>query len=835
MGMEDREASRNRERDLVLSPNEYAFISDQTKGNINVYVGPYKTSLANTDLPVFFDEKTKRFQSSILEKSIQTFAIAPENWYITLKNPVKDHSHPKNGTVNNSTELNTGHKINIPGPVSFALFPGQMAKVIKGHHLRSNQYLVVRVYDEISAKDNWSKGSVVKTTEDAGNPGLNVDQLTLGKLFIIKGTEVSFYIPPTGIEVVKDSRGEYIRNAVTLERLEYCILLDESGNKRYVRGPDVVFPQPTENFLEKNGNRKFKAFELSEIKGLYIKVIDAYTDKDTGKTYKEGDEIFMTGKDQMIYFPRPEHAIIKYGVSDTHYAVAIPSGEGRYILNRLNGVVSLIKGPAMYLPNPMNEVIVRRILDDHVVRLWFPGNKEAVEVNAILKAEVEKNKPSRSAAAPAAEVWQQVDSLLSKADASDDAEEGFSGDSFERNPVYTPPRTITLDTKYEGAVAINVWTGYAVMVISKTRDRKVIVGPQTYLLEYDETLDVASFSKGVPKSDKECERTVYLRILNNRVSDLVEAETRDYCKLAVKIALKVDFEGDPSKWFNVENYVKFLTDRFRSVIRSEVKKHNLQAFYDDAAGLMKDTLLGKEVNDSRQGYRFEENGMIVKDLEILQLMIIDQKIATALINSRHEEIQQSLVLEKDKRELQYTKENEIIKREKETVTLATQQMILGLKEDFIKKQIEYEELAFKLESDLAAKKRDNELKSEKEQNEIEAAKRQREREAEELALKIKSANQKVELEYLKAEVAALASKAEAITPEFIAALQAFGDKDLLLKMAESMAPLSILGGKSVSEVFANLLKGTKLEGVFLNVGNPAEIVTQAITSKKKEQ
>jgi hypothetical protein len=29
-----------RERDLVLAPNEFAFISDQTKGNINVYVGP---------------------------------------------------------------------------------------------------------------------------------------------------------------------------------------------------------------------------------------------------------------------------------------------------------------------------------------------------------------------------------------------------------------------------------------------------------------------------------------------------------------------------------------------------------------------------------------------------------------------------------------------------------------------------------------------------------------------------------------------------------------------------------------------------------------------------
>ena len=55
-----------RERDLVLAPNEFAFISDQTKGNINVYVGPYKTSLANTDQPVTFNEANKRFERCTL-------------------------------------------------------------------------------------------------------------------------------------------------------------------------------------------------------------------------------------------------------------------------------------------------------------------------------------------------------------------------------------------------------------------------------------------------------------------------------------------------------------------------------------------------------------------------------------------------------------------------------------------------------------------------------------------------------------------------------------------------------------------------------------------------
>ena len=64
----------------------------------------------------------------------------------------------------------------------------------------------------------------------------------------------------------------------------------------------------------------------------------------------------------------------------------------------------------------------------------------------------------------------------------------------------------------------------------------------------------------------------------------------------------------------------------------------------------------------------------------------------------------------------------------------------------------------------------------------------------------------------------MVSKAEAVSPQLVAALRDFSDKALAGKMAESMAPLSILGGKSVAEVFGNLLRGTALEHVLI----PAE-------------
>jgi hypothetical protein len=80
------------------------------------------------------------------------------------------------------------------------------------------------------------------------------------------------------VEVVRDAADEYVRDAVTLERLEYCILLDENGNKRFIQGPAVVFPAPTETFVERAERRKFKAIELNENSGIYVKVIAPYTE-----------------------------------------------------------------------------------------------------------------------------------------------------------------------------------------------------------------------------------------------------------------------------------------------------------------------------------------------------------------------------------------------------------------------------------------------------------------------------------------------------------------------------------------------------------------------------
>lgn len=827
-------AVENRERDLVLAPNEYAFISDQTKGNVITYVGPYKTSMANTDKPVLFNKESKRFEICMLEDAICQFVTAPEGWYIVLKNPSKDSSHPQLGTSNTLTALDIGRKVNLPGPRFFALWPGQMAQVTPGHHLRSNEYLIVRVYEETQARLNWNKAVITpqKSNPDSVDEAASDDEmidaegLTMGHLLIIKGTDVSFYMPPTGIEVVRGEDDEHVRKAVTLERLEYCILLDEDGNKRYIQGPAVVFPRPTEKFLEKNGSRKFKAIELNENSGIYVKVIAPYTDN--GKAHKVGDELFITGKEQMIYFPRTEHALVKYGEQEIYYAIAIPHGEGRYFLNKNTGKVGLQKGPNMFLPDPREAVIVRRILTPKQVGLWFPGNAEALDYNQKLlelnAKEQEKADHAASMNAPVQEARKQkknIQNSYNDLSFEEQAKDNLFGNSFSRSESFTKPRTIVLNSKYEGAVTIDVWTGYAMLVTARSGERKVIVGPQTYLLEYDEVLQGFELSTGTPKNDDKLIRSAYLRVLNNKVSDRITAETKDFCDVNITLSYRVNFTGEPDKWFNVENYVKFLTDHLRSVVRNALKQVNVVDFYADGIALLRDIILGKKQTEDgkRIGWTFAENGMHIYEVEVLDIELLDKEIQTLLFKAKHDEIRQNLLLTNRQRELSFTESNELIARKISFTQSETKQQLVDLEKTEAAKRLEYDLLKLEAEFKVQQGEMKALLDEQAKQLDINSLKLQRDKETQELQLAMSERLLQQRITELQANAQAVIDKAHAVSPDLIAALQAFGDKALAEKMAQSMSPLSILGGKSIAEVFSNLLKGTILEKT-LALSNP---------------
>lgn len=880
--------------DLVLTHNQFALILDETKGVVNTYCGPFKSSLSAGDKPVIFNAKTKAYEEVDQSRAPQKMIVAPEGWYIVLYNPAKDDKHPVPGTSNSQIELLVGKKVNLAGPRSFAPWPGQYVKVVKGHSLRTNQYLLCVVYDDVAARENWSK-AVIKHQKvevpastkgddkgaDAGAESKAEDSktaeaavqlppdLTVGQLLIIKGTEVSFYIPPTGIKVVPDSNGDFVREAVTLELLEYCILLDEDGNKTYIRGPKVVFPKPTEKFVEEDGQRKFRAYELNPISAIHVKVIFGYTEKKDGKDIKHevGEELLITGNEESIYYPRKEHAIIKYGESDMIYAVAVPAGEARYVLNRLSGEISKRVGPCMLLPDPRKEVIVRRILDAEMVKLLYPGNATALlyneELRRIEKQQRDKDKQSDDYIEDRDLRSRSLDALGVEPTAKGGS---FGGNEFNRKTAFTPPRSIVLDTKYEGAPTVNIWTGYALLLSDKNGKRRVEVGPQTVLLDYSEFPEAMTLSTGTPKSDDKTIKTAFLRVLNNKVSDRVTVETSDLVSCDITLSLRVNFEGDKNKWFDVENFVKFLTDHTRSMLRNAVKKIGIEQFYAGAIDIVRDTILGKSGEDTkRPGRSFSENGMRVYDVEVLDVKIGDTKIGMALAKAMNDTVAKALELRSKKQELDFVKEcermsqetavaksetlkkSEKLSQEDAEAKSVTVQSGLDLRIAEAKKQLELNietlmnELKVKtkrLEDQLANEKislearlaredmsqesrislqkadLDSKLENQDSLDKISDAEIKRQKAQSDQDLAVAKTQLENRLNELAAQAKAYAERVGAVDDKLIAAIQTFGDKQLMSQIADKMAPLAILGGKSAVDVILQLIQGTGLEKLF---------------------
>ncbi|MCK6551894.1 hypothetical protein L6R52_39035, partial [Myxococcota bacterium] len=691
--------------------------------------------------------------------------------------PSKSGNHPTPGVSSSLTELRVGEKVNVPGPASFPLWPGQMAKIIEGHRLKSNQYLFVRIYDAEAAAKAGPKGLGLAEGEPVG-------ALVIGEERLIKGTEVSFYLPPTGIEVVPDAEGRLVRDAVSLERLEYCVLVGEDGRKSYVRGEAVVFPAPNQRFLERNGQRKFRAFELSEVTGLYVKVIAPYTDDD-GTAHAEGEELFITGASK-LYFPREEHAIIRYGQEDLHHAIAIPRGEGRYVLNRLTGEVTLVRGPVMFLPDPRKEVITRRVLSDRECALLYPGNQEALEHNrALRRARGEPTEAPRRTVADEPRAKERP---------------ATNEDGLQRSR-FVPPRTITLETKYEGAVSVDVWTGYAVQVVDRRGGRRVVQGPATVLLEYDEQLEVLSLSTGVPKSHASPLSTVFLRTSGNQVSDRIELVSSDLVRTALSVKYRVRFEGtEPARWFAVDDYVKLLCDHASSLVKAAARRTTIRELRLHVTELVRDALLGEKPGGGpRAGLSFAENAMRVFDVEVLDLLVIDQDVAARLSAAEARAIDSSITLAEREAERTRREQLEAIERAllREAQTTAILRLELERDEHERRHLLEKE----KRERAAALAKQEREAALEDATLALGVTERRlavlsAERTAE---LTHRRSLQGLELEALDARVRAATAHAEAVGPQLVEALRRLSDDALMSTVAENFGELAAVEGRGLLE------------------------------------
>jgi len=557
--------------------------------------------------------------------------------------------------------------------------------------------------------------------------------------------------------------------------------MDERSNKRdLVLAPgEYAYMQDVTKGVVKTYTGP-TAIELSELQGLHIKVIAPYSE--AGVEHREGDELFVTGKETAIYYPREEHSLIRVDSRDRHVAVAIPAGEGRYVVDRATGVIRVVRGPAMFLPNPIHEVLVRRVLGDRQSTTWYPANADALAYNRGLRSATET---------PAKQLPE------------------------------TRRASIVLDTRFDGAPKINVWVGYAVMVVDPRGQRRVVTGPATILLEYDETLEVLQLSTGTPKrADKRIE-TVYLRTLNNRVSDRCTVETADHVAITIGYALRVGFEGDPQRWFEVEDYVQLLCDHVRSLLRAAIKRRSVDDVYANVVELVRDALLGVAADAGpRPGLNFVENGMRVADVEVLEVTIGDEEIAELLGGAQREAVEEGIALVRERRGLELVRQREQITRSTIEEEAATRRRRAELDLDAAAERLRaaLTELEGEVRRAVAqldvSRARNATVDFEAEADLV------RRRAENALALEQEGAEQQLALTVLEAEVDATVKRFAAAQGGFSEALLALSNRETLAKIAEAMSVQQFVGGKTLVDVIGKVFSGTPLAGTL-------ERVTQA--------
>lgn len=436
----------------------------------------------------------------------------------------------------------------------------------------------------------------------------------------------------------------------------------------------------------------------------------------------------------------------------------------------------------------------------------FPGNTEAVKYNL----ELSKEQPTEQymPAARSAKNLQESAGQYSRSTMrfTDEATIDEFADNLRRGTEYTPPRTITLENKYEGAVNINVWPGYAVQVINKKGERRVVQGPSAILLEYDETLEKLTLSTGRPKSDVKTIETAYLHVKNNKVSDRVEATTSDLVNVQIDLSYRVNFnEGKENCWFSVQNYTKFLTDHLRSVIRNAVKKYGIEAFYANSIDIIRDTILGKSKDGTREGRTFDENGMHVYDVEVLNVNINDGTIASILVQNQHKIVQDAIRLMQSRKSLEITKETQEIERQITEEKSKTDLKTLEIQTKILQKKAERD-----------AVEKNAKAAIQKVIDEIAAAELARKKAEDERRLDRVQKQTTILTEAHKERMAA-------ITPNLIAAINNLGDNELAKALVDNLPRATgdagaIFGIGALKNVI-QMVAGTKMEKTLRDVSS----------------
>lgn len=790
-----------------LLAGQFIWLVSKKDGKMKPIIGPDPLDVTDDDMFVIADPKnnTKLISVDNANSAIQDFITLRSDEYAVIHNPVcaaavtEDYpngSYQAGKAASSMKELVHGKKkVVING--HFPVWPEQMIEVRKIPHLSANQYLMVTVESpedvdkdapfylltvqcaaitqamvdgQTETLDEKEKASP-KEVKEKGQKEPSI--FVLGQRIIIPGSLTPTYIPPSGIELVNS-----VRDALVPGPTQFCVIIDQNGQPNTYMGSGRVFPGPNDTVRMEGSNKGiYDAYHICPDRGILIRIIANVSEENLVKQlplnilmslkkdkYVKGDEIFVGGFDAYIApcsnfeIVEPESRIPHIGNDHSRvyvHAIGVDQKSGVYVRNVKTGNVELVKGEKALLLDPREQVHVQRTVD--------PG------------------------------LWNLMIG---------------QGEPHKKVPPETKGRVTT-----PWALSVMVPNNKACLIIGKG-GRKVEVGPKTILLEFEEVLEVLGLSTGTPKVDRNHFRTCFLRIRGNRVTDEIKLLTADGFTLEVRVQYNVLPVGETDesmvKWFNYKDYIFLVCSHTRSRLRAAAHRLPLIELEKNLPDFVRDTILGVKpvaVADAegnllhRPGLLFEENNMMITEVEVLGHTIDDTHI---------EDIIQGM-----KRQTAV----DAIKLQEETISLATEKTRVAISEEM--KHLDLQKAELRQETQIADLLAQNAVDTRKIElnhtfNLITEANRQaisaeeqklldseaqagRNREAaddrvqldvlaERRAKIVEFRKQLVELEKLLVEAASTADVARlnAIQPDLIKAIEGLGDKTALAELARHL-------------------------------------------------
>ncbi len=891
-------AAHDDRQKIPVPRHSFLWSLNETSGEILTHVGPTEFTPSANDRIVRANNKGG-FEQAAMEARPFVVARDGE-YVLLENPMADETPEGANGTWvpggNKEKHLRLGTTRVIPGPCAFPLWPGQSAEVRPAHKLGANHYLLVEVVGPLDDSAPYSQlvidsAGLSSTVIDAegGSEEAQAEattKLRIGQRIVIQGRHTQLFIPPTGIQVVpalEESEGvtdepddgrtqlptsaaeeltemlaqvdaglaarefsvlknelrhradlasghkaimltalddawnrrreakatkagdradrragrpidPYARRAVVLGPKNFCYLFDADGNPRIVRGPARVFPGPQDTFLQRGSRRRvYDAYELGEHQALWLRIISPISKQDLaarlppGSTlekdrYEAGDELLVRGQPS-VFFPFIEAEVLNPSTREPHVgndherviieAKGVDQKSGIYVGDLRTGMVKMVRGETSYLVDPRREEHVERRVPAEDWNLWIAHGE-----------------PHKRTAEDVITPW-----ALS---------------------VVVPPNE-----------AIN---------ITSRHGRRVVIGPRTELLEFEERLTALTLSEGASKDGTTTVRTCFLRIRGGRTADAFEVESADFVRFRLRLQIAYEFGGDNERWFDVEDPIKLLADVLRSRLRDAARRRPATQLLVAFPDVLRETLFEED-----DVLAFPENGMRVTGVDVLSVQIADAALSKLFDDAQREFVQLQLADQQASRRLESTRHRDRVDAEEHEI-----QRIASHRAHETG-QLEAED-QFKLETrkaELAASLED--VKAKREQQRIEAASahelglRRAESEARAALLvahaqaeakaaavqheeqtAFAAAQAAIEQQTARALAEADATRLQAIQRELVGALHSAADSEVMKAAANNMNLVALLGGKSPSELFTMLLQGTPLSRTTAEMARRAE-------------